>query len=797
MPDVGEPDLASLEAAPESDALAGTDQGEGGHESNEDLIKLAREIYEAGFDKDRDNQDQAYEDLKFIAGENQWDPTALQQRTDEDRPALVVNQCPQFVRQVTGDMRQMRPAIKVVPTDDAGSKDVAAKVLPGLIRYVETRSDASGIYFAAADQQAGAGIGHWMVTHEYAAARTFNQEIRIAPVPDGIAVVWDADAVLLTREDATDCFVPYDMSQRTFKKKYPGKSADPLTSSSESTAFSLWSGNDQVRVAIWFHKVPEKKRLALFEDGRIDDVTDDKKAEAQAKQLGAEIKVRDGVRVDRYLISANDILEGPDKVPGPNIPVVPVIGEEITIGSRTVRRGVIRVLRDVQRIYNYAISTQTEIIALQPKAPFVGTREQFEKFADQWETANSRNWPFLEYTHQPGVAPPQRSQPAVASTGLDDLMQITQMAMSSTTGIYPASLGAKSNETSGRAIMARQREGDTGTYVYLDNFARAIRRTGQIIVDMVPEIYDTRRTIQIVGEDGKIDSLDINQAALGDDAEAHVSYNDVTKGAYLVAVEMGPSYSTKREESREGMLEMVRTLGPETGMLFIDLLAKAMDWPLADKIAERAKFMLPPAIQAKEAKESGEQPPEPPPPPPPTREQQAMMAEEQQKNIELARKNELDDREQQLKLKEIAFKERELELKARGQEVEAVGMAANEINASREHEKAMNPPPDEETAAVTTDAQQSEDIDDLKGHVAEITEALMEVRDLVTQMAQAPPPEPPPLPAAPPDYIPQLLDIIKSSASRPKPIGTKRTRDGMSVVYEGDDERPANIPEMP
>ncbi len=746
---------------------------EGGNDkSNDDLIKLAREIYQAGFDKDRENQEQAYIDLKFIAGDEDvhWDPKARAERIDEGRPALVVNQGPQFVRQVTGDMRQMRPAIKVVPIDDQASDDVAAKILPGMIRYIEGRSDASGIYFAAADQQVGAGIGHWMVTHEYSSARTFNQELRIAPVPDGIAVVWDADAVLPTREDATDCFVPWDMSARSFKAKYPDSSFAPLTEVSE--AFTSWIGDNHVRVAIWFHKVPEMKRLGVYPDGRIDDVTDDKEAEAKATQLGAKIEEREGFCTYRYLISANEILEDGEKVPGGVIPVVPVLGEEVVIGKRTVRRGVIRVLRDVQRIYNYAISTQTEVIALQPKAPFIGTRRQFEKYVDQWETANTRNWPYLEYENEPGVPAPQRAQPPVASQGLEELMTATRDGMHAVTGIYPAALGAKSNETSGRAIMARQREGDTGTYVYLDNFSRAIRRCGQICVDMIPDVYDTSRTIQITGEDGKIDKMQVNKLQLGEDGETHVSLNDVTKGAYLVAVEMGPSYSTKREEAREGMMELIRTLGPQGAMLFLDLLIKAMDWPLADQIAKRAEANLPHEVRVREAEEAGREPPKPPEPPPLTPEQQQVMEEAQQANIEKARENEIAERNQVLEQEKIELEREKVKLEkgkvvlgagqldndasaqdlerrgqdleargqdneARQQDVDAVGMGAQEIENQRkiagtnEPAKAGKSP----AKAGDVDQQQQADIDELKGTIAELLEQVMMLTERVEQLA--------------------------------------------------------------
>jgi Phage P22-like portal protein len=631
-------------------------------DENDKLIERFKDEYEAGWNKDHDNQEEAYKDLRLIGDDKSehWDSVALAERSEEGRPALIVNQTPQFVRQVTGDMRQLKPAIKVVPVSDSASKEVAAKVLPGMIRYIEQRSRAQHVYFNAADQQVGCGIGHWRVNHEYASSQTFEQEIRIEPIVDGISVVWDPDAILPDRSDAMYCFVPVDMERKKFERLYPDTTAEPLSPQTLS-AWTSWFSDDHVRIAEWYYKVPEKKLLAVFPDGKMDDVTDDEEAAQFATQMGAKIEEREGHCVYRALITQNEIIEGPDKWPGPDIPIVPLIGEEVQIGRATVRRGIVRPLRDVQRIYNYGVSAKTELIALQPKAPWIGTDAQFEKYQDEWEVANTRSHPYLRYTHVNGVPPPSRVGPAVQTQSLDGLMVEMQEAMHSTTGVYPSSLGARSNETSGRAIIARQREGDTGTYVYVSNFTSALQRTGQIIVNMIPQIYDTARVIQIAGEDGKIDQLPINQPNFDQEGMGPgLALNDVTVGAYQVSVEMGPSFSTKREEAREGMTELLRALGPEGSMMFIDLLVKQMDWPLSDKIAERAKFLLPPAIQQKEAAESGEPPPPPPPPPPPTPEQQKAMeierkkAEEQiQSNIELARKNEVEDRKARLEAEKL------------------------------------------------------------------------------------------------------------------------------------------------
>jgi hypothetical protein len=630
----------------------------------DDIHAEALKQYERGFQKDRKNIDAAYYDLRFAADEDglsQWDDKSRQERDSQGRPILTVNKCGQFVRQVTGDMRQMRPAIKCVPVDDRGDKEVAKTILPGMIRYIENRSDAQGTYFAAADSQVTAGIGHWRVLTEYADADTFEQELRIAPVEDGVAVVWDPDAILPTREDAMFCFVPVDMSRAAFEQQYPGKSADALTTVPEF--FRSWFGDDHVRIAEYWYKEPAKRTLGLLPDGGVDDLTDAKPDEiAAAKAAGARIETRDGFKVRRAVISASDVLEEPTDWPGRHIPIIPVLGEVTKIGRDIVRRGVIRALRDPQRLYNYAISADAEVIALQPKAPFIGTKKHFDDHRDEWETANTQNWPYLEYTPDPEApgTKPERVSPPMSSVGIQELLSVSQADMNAVTGIYPASLGAASNEVSGRAIQARQREGDTGTFVYIDNFSRAIRHTARILIDLIPHVYDTARTILIVGEDGKIDKLDINQPALGDDGMTPITLRDVTIGAYHVVVEMGPSYSTKREEAREGIQGLMQALGPQA-MLVADLFAKSQDWPLADQISKRLQALLPPQIQQIEAQESGEPPPPQLPPPPPSPEQQAAMEQQQQQMVQQQNQQQLDAANHDLGLQKIALEHRKVD----------------------------------------------------------------------------------------------------------------------------------------
>jgi hypothetical protein len=298
-----------------------------------------------------------------------------------------------------------------------------------------------------------------------------------------------------------------------------------------------------------------------------------------------------------------------------------VWGEETQIGRERLRWGLIEFIKDAQRRYNYFSSAHTEIVALQPKSPFIGTEKQFGDYLDVWQTANTTNHPFLPYTPDPQApGEPKRSQPPVSSQGISDGIQLAAEEMKAITGIYDAALGQKSNETSGKAIMARQRESDVGSYVYSQNFGRAMRHCGRVRLDLMPRIYDTTRVFRVMGVDGKIDTVAINQPGgpedAGEDAAAALLINDISAGEYDVVLEQGPSYTTKREEAKEGMIEFIRAF-PDAMQVAGDLVAQAQDWPHKDEFAKRLRALIPPQVIKAAEQEDGmgaEQQQQAPPP---------------------------------------------------------------------------------------------------------------------------------------------------------------------------------------
>lgn len=267
-------------------------------------------------------------------------------------------------------------------------------------------------------------------------------------------------------------------------------------------------------------------------------------------------------------------------------------------------------------MYNYWVSQEAEMLALAPKAPFIGYGGQFEGYEKKWETANTQNYPYLEVNAdatdgQGSPLPlPQRAMPPMAQTGLIQAKMGASDDIKATTGQYDSSLGQTSNERSGKAILAREKQTDTGTYHYVDNLARAVRHITRQIVDLAPKIYDTARVARIIGEDGEVataqlnpqQEMPVNKITDPDNPEIVIKkiYN-LGVGKYDVMVTTGPSYMTKRQEALEAMAQILQG-NPELWKVAGDLFVQSMDWPGAKEMSERLRRTIPPQLLSEDDK---------------------------------------------------------------------------------------------------------------------------------------------------------------------------------------------------
>jgi hypothetical protein len=290
------------------------------------------------------------------------------------------------------------------------------------------------------------------------------------------------------------------------------------------------------------------------------------------------------------------------------IPVIRVIGNEFEVDGRIYVSGLVRNAKDAQRMYNYWVSQEAEMLALAPKAPFIGYGGQFEGYENQWKTANTTNWPYLEVN--PDVTDgmgatlplPQRAPPPLAQTGLIQAKMGASDDIKSTTGQYDSSLGATSNERSGKAILARERQGDVGTFHYGDNLTKAIRFATRQLIDLIPKIYDTERIARVIGIDGEVSMAKINPEQtepvkkIVDDTGVVIEkvYNP-SVGIYDVVATTGPGYMTKRQEAMEAMAQILQG-NPQLWAVAGDLFVKNMDWPGAQELSERLAKTIDPKL---------------------------------------------------------------------------------------------------------------------------------------------------------------------------------------------------------
>jgi hypothetical protein len=593
--------------------------------SDSDILTVARARLDMAVAALMESREDEIDDLRFYAGspDNSWQwPAdvlatrgAVQGQTINARPTLTINKLPQHVRQVTNDQRQNRPGAKVIPVDDNADVQVA-EVFNGMIRHIEYISDADVAYDTACENQVAYGEGYIRLLTEYCDDNTFDQDIKIGRIRNSFSVYMDPLIQDPTGADAKWCFITEDVTKSEYERMYPDST--PITTLQSlgvgDQSISNWLNEDTVRIADYYYIDYDKATLNLYPGNAtaFEGTPEDKELRAvYGKPKRSRVAERPKVKYCK--INGYEILEEREWA-GKWIPVIRIVGNEFEVDGRLYVSGLVRNAKDAQRMYNYWVSQEAEMLALAPKAPFIGYGGQFEGYEDKWKTANTNNWPYLEVNPdvtdgQGSILPlPQRAQPPMASSGLLQAKSGAAEDIKATTGQYNASLGMGSNERSGKAILARQKEGDVGTYHYGDNLARGVRHIARQLIDLIPKIYDTQRIARIIGEDGETKMVKINPDQpqpvneIQDERGIVIEkiYNPGV-GKYDVVAVTGPGYATKRQEALEAMAQLLQG-NPDLWKVAGDLFVKNMDWPGAQEMSKRFAKTIDPKIMSDDDK---------------------------------------------------------------------------------------------------------------------------------------------------------------------------------------------------
>lgn len=553
-----------------------------------------------------DEYEEGREDSDFVQGINQWDDADVAQRDREGRPSLVINQLLPFKNQILNNIKQARPAVRVSPVDDKADIDTA-EVFQGAIRAIERQSKANSAYDMGASNAITAGRGWIRIGTDYAEGLSFDQDIFIERVMNFESVYINPQSTAIDGSDIEYAFIFDDISHDEYKSRFPDEEVVDF-----ATSDTTWNDENTVRIAEYFYKEFEEREIVLTENDEV--LT---RAEADLLIEGGMLDEESIVDtrtakfpvIKHCLLNGEKILEKTDWA-GKYIPIVPVYGEEAYVDGKRVSYSLIRQAKDPQRMFNYWKTASTEFIALQQKAPYIAPNGSFKSFSDEWENANNRNYPYLEYDVVYGedgilLPPPIKQPPIMGSPSMMQEAIGSSQDIRNSLGMHDEGQGAESNAISGIAIRNRQITGDNANFHFMDNLSASIAQVGCILVDLIPKIYSKRKMLRILGEDGEPENVPINQGFVKDletgdkrpakQGEAIDGIYKLGAGTYDVVCDVGASYSSKRQEMADKLTEIVNAQ-PELMGVVGDMVFEALDLPMGNEIAKRLKAQMAPEM---------------------------------------------------------------------------------------------------------------------------------------------------------------------------------------------------------
>lgn len=562
-------------------------------EVQQKLLFEVKECYRRAVSADSTNRELAIDDIRFVDEDGaQWDEQTRKNRGS--RPCYSFDRTSIAIDQVKGDQRQNSPQIRILPIDDKSDRKLAT-VIEGHIRAIERNSSARTAYNTGFDFALKGGFGAWRVYPKYV-EDSFDQELCIGRIENPFTVHFDPSAKDYLKRDAEWALISERVGKDAFEAEHPDMECVDLDLSSRDHD---WLNDKEIRVCEYFKRMRRKKTLALLEDGRVIDYDTIRAIEQELVNPppGSGIspirvlrkRETDSTYIRWWKLCGAGVIEGPIDYEWKFIPIVPIYGRVTNIEGKRMYRGLVRKAKDPQRAYNGARTAEIEAVAMVPRSPYMVTPASIKGYENQWREANAKNPLFLYYNadakHPTGGKPTREPMPdipqaliALSAQAADDIK--------ASTGKFGPSLGEPMQGELPGAIRQRNTEGDVSSYEFIDNLAESIRYTGEILVNILPTVIDTQRTIRVLGIDGTEDFVKVNER-LPDGTVI----NDLSQGRFDVAVDVGPAYTTQRQQAADNLLKLA-TVSDTVKAIASDLIAKNMDFPGADELERRLRIPL-------------------------------------------------------------------------------------------------------------------------------------------------------------------------------------------------------------
>lgn len=543
----------------------------------------------------------------------------------ERYPKFEINKVATELNRIIAEYRNNRITVKFRPGDKEASEELANK-LNGLFRADYEETDGGEACDNAFDDAATGGFGCFrltsMLVNEYDPMDD-RQRIAIEPIYDPSRSVWfDPDAKKYDKSDAMWAFCMYSLSPEKYEAEY-GKTPPASLDITTMTSWEYdWFAPEVVYIAKYYevrkesvdvisYQQPITGEIATYDSDQIADIEDELAMAGFVEVARRSVKRR---RVYVSVVDGDNFLEKPRRIPGEHIPLIPVYGKRWFIDDIERVEGHIAKAMDPQRLYNLQVSMLADTASQDPSAiPIVGM-EQIRGLEKHWEDRNKKRPTFLplrEVKDKAGniiapATPAGYTQPAVMNQALAALLQQTSADIQEVTGGSQAMQQMPSNVAQ-ETVNNLMNRADMASFIYLDNMAKSLKRAGEVWLSMAREVYGSDREVRVVNEDGTDDIALMNAQVVDLQTGNVVALNDLSTGRYDVTVDVGPSYTARRDATVAALTSVLGTMAPQDpdAGIIRGLIMENMDGEGLDDYKEynRNKLLTAGIVKPRNAKE--------------------------------------------------------------------------------------------------------------------------------------------------------------------------------------------------
>lgn len=555
-------------------------------------LQTVLELLSTDREADKDRREMVREIEAFLdAPDGQWEPDIVTKFDNFRRPRYTFDRCNPLVDDIWRDIAQNDFDIRVRPASGEATKSTAKK-FDGLIRNIETISNAASIYKHAGKKVIRSGFAAWRVTHKEPEDGSFNRELRIESINNAVDRVWfDSGFELQTAEDAGHAFIVSNITEAAYNKRFPGKA--PQSIDDDATSNTYHYKRNGINIAeIYFKKEITSERFLMSDGSELDE---------SEKPIFDEL-AEDGITVvkskkwTRFKIvhrtfDGKQWLSSEQDTVFSHLPVIPVYSNFSITENKVIYRGVIEKRMDEQRILNYSGSKAVEEVALAPREKIWMTQEQAVGNEKALATMNNNSDPVQIYNHVEGHIPPYKTPGPQINPGVSELIKMAEDGIERGAGTFAANPQHSAGLNSGIALERLEDRGNDGSYEYFDSLQVAICHTAKVLVSAIPKGYSAEQKARILNEDGSYEIEPLYQVIKDEETGAVKEVIDLTKGTYDVTCEIGPAFKSRQQETVRAIME----IGSNDQTVIAqnkDILLNNLDYPGMDIAAERARYEL-------------------------------------------------------------------------------------------------------------------------------------------------------------------------------------------------------------